>query len=168
MPNKPIRMGLKVFAICNSAFGYTNCFQVASGVENKEDSRTFGATAAMVVHLTRLLPGTGYNLHMDNYFSMQTLFRYITSTLLHNVAGTLRSNRIPKLLIGNKITAHVGEIQTVSTTDTGAPSTAVRWMDKGMVYFLSTMHDHNLEAQSVSRRHGSSILQVPAPKVAVD
>ena len=109
----------------------------------------------MVVKLLKQLPTTGYNIYMDNYFTMQALFRHITSKLRQNAVGTARSNRIPKELVGKKKRSEAGKVVTMSTNDEGAPMTCVSWQDKCLVYFVSTKHDHELPLATVERRTGA-------------
>jgi hypothetical protein len=84
-------------------------------------------------------------------FAMQTLFRYASVHLKQNMVGTARANRVPASLVVGKNELAVGQNGVVST-DSGAPMTAVALKGKGLVYLLSTMHNHDAPAASVTRR----------------
>ena len=50
MPLKPTRAGFKIFALCDSIYGYTYTFQVYTGQLNQPDNgrESLGATAETV------------------------------------------------------------------------------------------------------------------------
>ena len=75
---EPVRDGLKIFALCDSQYGYTFTFQVYTGIVNVPEAgrASLGATAEMVIHLVRQLPATGYIIYTDNYFTMQSLLAH--------------------------------------------------------------------------------------------
>ena len=63
---------------------------------------------------------------------------------------------------------NAGQVQRMSTCDKGeVPMMCCSWQDKGVVYFLSTMDDHDFELAAVDRRTGAEVKQVPAPPCAV-
>ena len=171
MPLKPCRDGLKIFALCDSACGYTYAFQVYSGAANGpkegEDRENLGATAELVIWLISHLPSTGYRIFMDNYFTMVTLFRHISGVMKQNACGTARTNRIPKEMKGKKNKKDAGKVKVMSTKDKGAPLTVLSWMDKGLVYFLSTFVNHDEPLSELMRRTRAVVQAVVAPVVAL-
>ena len=64
MPAKPIKWGIKVWAMCESKTGYFQCFQVYTGREGGQEK---GLTHRVVMDLTQHLHGTFCKVFMDNY-----------------------------------------------------------------------------------------------------
>ena len=71
MPAKPMKWGIKVWAMCESKTGYFQCFQVYTGREGGQEK---GLTHRVVTDLTQHLHGTFCKVFMDNYYSSPLLF----------------------------------------------------------------------------------------------
>ncbi len=119
------------------------------------------------MRLVSNLPGTGYIVAVDNYFTTVKLFRHLSDVMKMNAVGTARSNRLPKLIRRAKKDLAVGEFETASTAD--GLLTANVWRAKGLIYFLSSFHDHNASAGVlVERRSGAFAERIPSPAAAAD
>jgi hypothetical protein len=136
MPMKPMRNGIKIWCLCSQE-GYVYTFEVYTGDNPVPTTlEILGSTGDMVVRLVSNLPGTGYIVVVDNYFTTVRLFRHLSASdvMKMNAVGTARSNRLPKLIRRAKKDLAVGEFETASTAD--GLLTANVGRDKGLVCLL--------------------------------
>ena len=176
-PLKPIRDGVKIFAICDATTGYLFTFLVYDGT-GVDPLNLSTKTASVVASLVNRLPNQGHFVFMDNFFSTVALFRYIHSNQKQNAVGTARINRLPSD-ISLKKSAPKGTMTWRVTTSMSngeaeevvlSPILAYGWRDCGVVYFLSTAHEPNLPLPAqpvrVERRKGREKVNRPAPPMA--
>ena len=176
-PAKPIRDGVKIFALCDAKTGYLFTFLVHDGRSVYPLSLST-RTASVVASLVAKLPATGHYVYMDNFFSTIALFRYIHSQQKQNVVGTVRINRVTRDLYLPNSAPHGTMKWRVTTSisngieeDAGLPPIlAYSWKDCGVVYFLSTAHQPTLlpltQPATVRRRSGRKVEDRPCPPMA--
>lgn len=164
MPAKPIRDGIKIFALCCALTGYLFAFSVFEGGD-KYDDVGLGATGNMVVSLVKKVVFKGHIIVMDNFFPTVNTFAYLKTNLKQNAIGTMRTNRIPSHSLPNvKKADPPGTIQEVSRIE--SPHLLCSgWRDKAAVLFLSTMHRVG-ERTELMRQTGAQVNPVEAPAVA--
>ena len=158
MKDKPTKWGIKVFVLADAKTGYTKRIQIYTGKnQNLTTAADLGLTIRVVLDLMDGLEDSHIKLFVDNYYTSPTLFLelYLKGV---NACGTARSNRahFPKRLLvvkGKKIVKrgqkeYGGHRRTISTKvnrgyishRASGPLLAQVWVDKRVIYFLSTMH----------------------------
>ena len=73
---KPIRCGIKIFALCCSTTGYLFTFDVFESGKAWLDVG-LGATGNMVAALVKGVPKKGHVMTMDNFFPTASTFCYL-------------------------------------------------------------------------------------------
>jgi Transposase IS4 len=159
MPDKPIKDGLKIFGLCCSDTGYIWRHHVYSG-EPCENWQTLGKTGAAISLVCRPFVNQGRTIYMDNYFTSVKIIRHLHS-LGFNVVGTARSNRVDKSIVMKKGKQPAGTIKSLTTTD-DPPVCSYAVQDRGVVYFLSSMHKES-QRTTVTRQSGAKVVEVTAP-----
>jgi len=90
LPIKPIKWGIKIWALCDSDTGYLHRFNIYTG---KETTTYEMGLAHRVVHkLTGHLKFTNVRVFMDNFYSSPDLFVSLLNVGIYS-CGTVRSNR---------------------------------------------------------------------------
>jgi len=149
----PKKLGIKLWALCESVTGYCLQFQVYTG--KVESSVEHGLAYRVVFDLMKHYLDKGYKLFMDNFYSSYVLF---TDLLKHKTGacGTVRSNRFgfPKDLQG-KLKMKRGEAKFLQCDSV----TAVRWFDKRDVFAMSTLHGN--EMVSITNRANTEPVNKP-------
>jgi hypothetical protein len=92
--SKPVRWGLKVFAVCCSATGYLWNAAIYCGRNDQEDSekKEMGATHSIALSLLEPLAYKNHIVHMDNFYTSIPLFNALARLLIW-ACGTVRINR---------------------------------------------------------------------------
>ena len=126
---KPVKYGIKVYALCDSSNGYLLNFDVYCGKGPNIKER--------VLSLTEKYLNKGHVLYMDNFYNSVTmsrlLLRFDTGT-----CGTLRANRgQPEELHAAVRNLGKGEARGVTDGD----CVIVSWRDKKVVTVITTEHD---------------------------
>ena len=89
MPKKPIKHGIKVFALCDAITGYLYSFQIYLGRSEDED----GSPTAVVQRVLRAADmasqGTGRIVFMDNWYTGMPLFKAIYEEFGMMAVGTV-------------------------------------------------------------------------------
>ena len=164
-PQKPIRDGVKIEAMCDPRTGYVYTFHVHT-TANADVLQVGSKTMNVVATLAAQLPFRGFNIYMDNYYSSVPLFRYLHN-LGHNVIGTARLNRIsPDLALKKSVPKGTMKWRVTTRMNNEdhdqAPILAYAWKDSGVVYLMSTCHRGG-EVIVVERQSGAIEIEVPAP-----
>ena len=145
MPNKHHhRFGVKLYALCESATGYTVKFSVYSpGGE--------GRPFHIVMDLMEPLMGHGYSLFTDNFYTSPDLAveLYSRKTLL---TGTTRVNRrhLPKCV---KERLQKGQVQAARK----GPLLALGWEDKKHVVMVSTAYSTKMMEMTSARGRNHNV-----------
>ena len=165
LPMKPVKWGIKLFALCDSETGAVLKFFVYTGKSNNGDSG--GATKNVVMTLLEPLLGKGHVVYMDNYYTSPDLVAELKIAGT-GVTGTVRANR--KHLPPN--------IKTVSNgLKKGEPAqywktdhmTALAWHDVKRVHVLSSIRNiGTTQTQIRSAKDPTGFRQISKPTSIVD
>jgi hypothetical protein len=137
MPQKPIKRGLKIWALACSSTGYLLNFSVYEGKKASDEESSLGEKT--VLELTKPFEGKYYCVYFDNFFTSSSPLSKLLERKLFG-CGTMRSNRknFPNelLVVDKKI--EQGDSDTVGTSSI----TVRQWKDNGKkcVLVVSTMH----------------------------
>lgn len=166
MPNKPITCGLKFFAAVDCSTGIMFDFDWDDGVMTAANCghHPWGFTGEVVLKLIRPLPGQGYVVVTDNYYTSLPLARELLHRG-HRLLGTIRSNRgVPEAvkLPSKKPTRACpkGTVRSCRTRDNRIY--IFSWMDNGPVYLLDTVYGNTPAV--LSRRDGRNVREFEVPK----
>lgn len=137
-PQKPVKYGIKLYILCDSATGY--CFNLQLYVREPK------TLPDIVFDLLDRLTGHGYTLHMDNFYNSVALCESLLKAQT-NVCGTLRTNRgepnkikqvtKAELRVGSKIVQHNQKVMVVA------------WQDKHLVKMVTTCHQDRMQTVEV-------------------
>lgn len=103
MPNKPHKWGYKFFVL-SSASGFAYNLEFCTGQKNNSEPRKssepdLGASANVVVHLTRVIPiNLRHKLFFDNYYTTLPLLVYLKKRNILSL-GTVRRNRLKNVML---------------------------------------------------------------------
>ena len=133
MPKKPVKFGIKLWAICEAKTGYCLNFQIYKGKEN--DTGEKGLGNRVVMDLTEPYLDQNRHIYMDNFYSNPKLFSALEKRSTF-ACGTIRRDRgeFPpeftksKLQRGESVYLKFNKIL------------AVHWFDKRDVFALSNIH----------------------------
>lgn len=170
LPNKPTKWGIKVFVLADACTGYTKRIQIYTGKNtNLEAAVKTGLTTRLCLDLVKGLESDHIKLFVDNFYTSPSLFIRLYRKGV-NACGTARSNcaHFPKQLIVSKDQKKVkvgpktpnAHRQTalrrvgrgyISHRASG-PLLATVWVDKRVIYFLTTMH--RAKPHATVRRRG--------------
>ena len=96
-PHKPIKRGLKLYVIVDYKTGVLVDFKLHDGQHNESITREFpgGVTGYHVHDLCKGLPGRGYILFVDNYYTSVAIARKLMEMDQDiRMVGTLKSSRM--------------------------------------------------------------------------
>ncbi|XP_065057630.1 piggyBac transposable element-derived protein 4-like [Rhopilema esculentum] len=144
MPQKPVKVGIKVFVVADSQTGYCWNFQIYTGkvTDQEDDVGDLGKTDRVVIDLVKNLTHQGHHLYLDNFYTSVPLVLFLKSQGIYT-CGTMRSNRryFPiDILSRNAKSMARGEFNFAFFKGL----TALMWKDSKPVYFLSSIHDATL------------------------
>lgn len=140
--NKPIRWGIKIFALCCSKTSYLwNCaFYLGKRVENEQDQKKDDSTTQEAVKLlVSPLQGKNHILFMDNYYTSIPLFIYLFNLAIR-CCGTIRTNRKgipPQVPIKKNEESQLKKKPGYSRWASCGPICVLAWFDKRPVHMLS-------------------------------
>lgn len=166
MPNKPIKRGYKVWVRADEN-GFVCQFQVYTGKLNDSIETELGLR--VVSDLTCDLVGKNYSIYVDNFFSSVTLMRKMMTNRI-KCCATTRANRrfFPKRLQPPKKNKKILKKDKMTrgqfihrSTVTGI--SAVKWMDRKIVYILSNFHNPENVVNVQRRSKDGSREAVPCP-----
>ena len=157
MPKKPVRRGIKVWALADSENGYIANFQVYTGKQG--DSTEKGLRAKVVKTLTAPYVNSCRHVYFDNFFTGVDLLDLQKSHLYG--CGTVRTNRkgFPSELkpIVKKGMKERGESKTLQSVQSKNLTVSV-WQDNKPVTLVATNSNPTMEDRvSRKQRDGSSI-----------
>ena len=162
LPSKPIKWGIKMWALCESDTGYAYNMQVYTGkVEGQQEK---GLAHRVCMDLLAPVLGTNLRVYMDNlYTSVALLSDLRVRGIL--ACGTVRANRkgLPAALLPKNVKLQRGEFRRAQKDEL---SYAI-WMDTKPVVTLSNFHDPAQQG-TVLRRREQARRQVPVPKMLED
>ena len=92
MPQKHVKVGLKVFVVAESSTGYCLNFEIYTGKKSDQIDFGLGKTDMVVVELLKDITRRGHNLYVDNYYTCVPLFVYLQKQGIL-CCGTMHSNR---------------------------------------------------------------------------
>lgn len=115
MPLKPIKRGIKVWALACSSTGYLLNFSVYEGKKESDEEGSLGEKT--VLELTKPFENKHYCVYFDNFFTSFTLLSKLLDRNLFG-CGTIRSNRkhFPKDLLVPDKNLQPGQFNTVGTS----------------------------------------------------
>lgn len=171
-PQKPIRDGIKIEALCDSKTGYLYTFHVHTPLNLDLVNVGSSKTMNLITTLVTQLPFKGFQIYMDNYYSSIPTFRHLHNIGHMNAIGTTRLNRISADLTMKKSVPRGTMNWRITTkmdneTVDHAPILSYAWKDSGVVYLLSTSHRGG-DTITVTRQSGASFLNVLAPSMVED
>ena len=154
MPAKPIKWGVKVWALAESSTGYLSKFQVYTGRAPEGQGR--GLTFRVVTDLVDQLYAQVY---FDNFYTSTDLLTYLHARQVY-ACGTVRSNRknLPTALLPKNVRLQRHDFKFAQK---GALSFVV-WQDTKAVCVLSNFHDPTAMGV-VTRRQQGQAQQVAVP-----
>jgi hypothetical protein len=78
MPKKPIKHGLKVFALCCAYTGYLYCYEVYTGKENTDGSpKAVIERLMLMAGVTFVVRGKGRVLYTDNFYTSMEVMQHV-------------------------------------------------------------------------------------------
>jgi len=89
MPDKPVKYGIKLFMLCDSASGYCKKFDVYVGSDERNVGN-LGKTGKTVLNLLQGLENTHHRVYMDNFYTSPILFLAMKNIGLYG-CGTVRN-----------------------------------------------------------------------------
>ena len=167
MKDKPIKQGLKLWVLADSANGYTVDFNIYIGKDATKESSEHGLSYDVVMELMQPFLNQGYHLYLDNFYTSPQLVKDLFECGTHST-GTVKVNRkdFPKCLTDVEKwakTAKRGDVRWVRRSHI----LALQWIDCKPVSILTTLYsanDHVSCKRKVKKRGGSiSKASVPQP-----
>jgi hypothetical protein len=158
MPAKPIKHGIKVYALCCSYTGYLYRFEIYTGKGGSEDGLPTGVISRLL-HGAGATGTTGRILYTDNFYTLLRVMKYIYGSFSMLLVGTyaltkkksrtaddfpfakLSNGALKKVPRGWKQMARRKIVHQKQTTPLYTVQATV-WKDKKLVGFL---HNHLVE-----------------------
>jgi len=155
LKDKPVKWGIKTYMLCESKSGYVYNLEVYTGKSNNDASYIndpeIGATGNVVYRLVRGFENQGFTVYMDRFYTSPILYKFLSDKGI-DACGTVVTNRkhFPVEIIRKKKELKRGESIYVAAGNLSA----VTWMDRRPIYFMSTCHDPS--ETTVVKRHEKS------------
>ena len=89
MPAKPIKHGIKVFAICCGVSGVLLAFRVYTGKEDEDFDWSALNVCVWLCKAASLITAKGHTLYTDNYYTSMKLAKYLREEWDWNMCGTI-------------------------------------------------------------------------------
>lgn len=126
MPQKPIKRGIKVWALCCADTGYLLQFSVYEGRRESDEKGSLGEKT--VLELTRPFQDKFYCVYFDNFFTSFSLLSKLLDRKLFG-CGTMRTNRkhFPREECVRDKDLQAGESDSVGDSNI----TVSKWKDRG-------------------------------------
>jgi len=160
MKDKPVKWGIKVWALCDAKVHYCLDFEVYTGGTGET-----GMTFNVVNRLMRQYLEKGHRLYIDNFYTSPELLVHLLA--YHTLAvGTVRSNRkhMPARLKPTITDVEVGQTRFLQSHGV----TVSRWKDKRDVFVASTVHGKSLtEVTRRAKKDGRYQVEVVQKPTAV-
>ena len=155
--NKPVRFGVKVFALCDSQNSYCYNFEVYTGKDHGAQPEV-GLTRDVVVRLLSGFEHQGYEVYTDQFYTSPALLKDL-SALGIDLTGTCQMNRrgIPCTLKDVKQwqkNAPRGGMRYVRKDN----QVVIQWKDKRVVTVVSSRHRATDHLQVQRRKKENNVL----------
>lgn len=161
MPLKPVRRGIKVWALADSLNGYISEFEVYTGKKANAVEKNLGSN--VVKTLTHNYMNTFRHVYFDNFFTGVGLLLDLLKSGLYG-CGTLRSNRkgFPEDLkpVVKKGMKQRGESQTRQYHNL----TVSVWQDNKAVTVAATNGDPTIDVQVMRKKKDGTRTAVNCPQ----
>ena len=174
-PHKPIKRGLKLYVLVDYETGVVVDFMLHDGQHDEVVAKEFpgGATGLHVFDLCKDLPGRGYVLFTDNYYSSVDIARKLMRMDQDiRMVGTLKTSRmmdfhrLVKFGDAKKMRATInvprGSFKMCMTLDKEV--FAYSFMDTSSCYFLDTAYGYVTTTLSRRQKGSRDKVEVLAPK----
>ena len=163
MPQKPIKKGFLFYCAVDYDTKWTFDLNVYEPY-NMNVQRPWGSTGQRVIDLIKDLPGQYRTVYIDNFYTSENLVLHLLKEYKTYVIGTVRKNRLPKVLPPNFVSKHTKPKPTLAcpkgTMNAAVNQTktvaACSLMDSGMVYFLDSAYGPNI-LDTMQRRIGGDV-----------
>ena len=172
MPQKPVKVGIKVFVLAEASTGYCWNFSVDVGKNQSQndDVGDLGKTDRVVIDLVADLTYQNYHLYLDNFYTSVPLLLFLSGQGIL-CCGTMWVNRkyYPKeeLSVGVK-QLKKGEMKWACYKNL----TALLWKDSKPVFFLSSIHDASqgeMITRTIKNNEGTyEKVNINCPQLATD
>ena len=154
MPKKPVKRGIKVWALADADNGYISTLEVYTGKEG--DSVEKGLGAKVVKTLTSPYVNSHRHVYFDNFFTSIDLLLDLGKSNLYG-CGTMRANRkgFPQELkpVVKKGLKERGESKTFQSKNL----TVAVWQDTKTVTMAATNSDPTIEQHVMRKKDGSTV-----------
>ena len=160
MPNKPIKQGYKMWALCDSGYLFTFMWNSrVKGIGELTRVPDLTPTASMVLQLASKLPPVQapmtYTVYLDNYFTSILLFRELRRRGI-GACGTTRPNNsgnaFPAVLDAMKDKKYSSKLPWGTLVVIPADDVlCFGWIDNNCVTALSTVHTVNGAYDTVTK-----------------
>ena len=162
--NKPVRFGVKIFALCDSKTSYCYRFEVYTGRDNASQPDT-GLTHNVVMRLIAGLEHQGYEVYTDNFYTSPGLLKSLTDLGI-DLTGTCQVKRrgVPAAMQNVKLFLKKAERGAMRYMRVGN-QLFIQWKDKRVVTVLSSRHraTDSIEVQR-KKKVGSEVVQLQLRK----
>lgn len=163
LPLKPVKWGIKIWSMCESATGYLYNFQVYTG---KDDDARPGLSERVVRALCECIVFRHCKLFIDNFYTGFGLLKWCASSLIY-CCGTVRVIRknLPKEILP-KQQKQMAKHEYKVAQERRENMTFVNWKDTKAVTFLSNYHHPEAlgtiqRKQKVDQEYRKVDVQVP-------
>jgi len=138
--NKPVKFGVKMFALCDSTTSYMSNFKIYTG-RSVEGQADVGLAHKTVIDLMAPYSKQGYHLYTDNFYTSPGLYTDLSDNHGTRACGTCQANRkgcAPQLKNVKQYhkTAVRGDMRYVRFGELAQ----IQWKDKRTVTVLSNLH----------------------------
>ena len=164
MPMKPIKWGVKVWTMAESATGYICNFQIYTGREARMTEH--GLSHRVVMDMCQMLQGTQAEVYFDNFFTSVRLMKDL-KLLNIQACGSVRANRrdLPAEAVPKKGRPALRRHETkVAQRD---ELVFAHWQDTKPVCILSKFHDP-VATGTVRRRKDGERKNISVPACLAD
>ena len=158
MPLKPVKQGIKVWALADASNGYMSNFQVYTGRQGNSVEKGLGTN--VVTTLTKPYVNSFRHVYFDNFFTSIDLLVELERSNLYG-CGTMRTNRkgFPADLkpVVKKGLKERGDYKTYQDKNL----TVSAWKDNKVVVIAATNNDPTIEEEVTrKKKDGSTIPEV--------
>ena len=148
-PLKPVKRGIKVWALADASNGYITNFQVYSGKQG--DSVEQGLGAKVVKTLTEPYINSSRHVYFDNFFTGLDLLDSLEADKLYG-CGTIRTNRKGFLDTLKPAVKKGLKERGESKTCQAGNLTVTAWQDNRVVTLAATNSDPTVEEQVMRKK----------------
>ena len=174
-PSKPIKRGIKFYALVDYETGIIVDINLHDGSVTRAmgENHPGGVVGKHIVNLCESLPGTGYILFIDNFYTSVAIARHLMDHKLKmRLVGTLRSNKMTDF--GHLIKLGSAKKQKASKSkprglfkmckSEDGLIMGIGLMDTSACYFLDTAYGYNRVIMSRRQQGSADKVQVPVPE----